>query len=240
MEQEQREREEERHRQAQEERLRAEAEQQLNEGARYLARLRPYPSSRTDGDGARALHLYACTARRPRAKLRCFGTGGAPMVFAVHGGAWAIPDEKKERPGQRRTAWPTKKRGTGPALDAVELAVRLLEDDPSLNAGRGCSLNAEGVPELDALIMEGPSLRAGAVAGVSLQHPISLARMVLEHTDHVMLAGPGAMAFAEEQGLARSEGLVTPEALEENATDAATDAGRRTWATDVGDGRDGR
>ena len=50
----------------------------------------------------------------------------------------------------------------------------------------------------------------------------------------------GAMAFAEEQGLARSEGLVTPEALEENATDAATDAGRRTWATDVGDGRDGR
>ncbi|CAJ1365902.1 unnamed protein product [Effrenium voratum] len=101
------------------------------------------------------------------------------------------------------------------AVDAVELAVRALEQEPSLNAGRGCSLNADGQPELDALLMEGSSRRAGAVAGVAVQHPISLARMVMERTEHVMMAGEGAMAFAREQEICDATDLVTAEALQE-------------------------
>jgi beta-aspartyl-peptidase (threonine type) len=90
----------------------------------------------------------------------------------------------------------------GAALDAVEAAVRVLEDDPQFNAGRGAVFTAQGRNELDAAIMDGATLKAGAVAGVThTRHPISLARTVMEKSKHVMLVGSGADAFSAEQGL---------------------------------------
>ncbi|HZG42248.1 MAG TPA: isoaspartyl peptidase/L-asparaginase [Longimicrobium sp.] len=89
-----------------------------------------------------------------------------------------------------------------PALDAVVAAITVLEDDPHFNAGRGAVFTHEGTNELDASLMDGASLRAGAVAGVTrVRNPITLARAVMEHSPHVMLMGPGAEAFAGEHGL---------------------------------------
>jgi beta-aspartyl-peptidase (threonine type) len=85
----------------------------------------------------------------------------------------------------------------GSALDAVEAAIKLLEDNPLFNAGRGAVFAADGTNQLDAAIMDGATLRAGAVADVQrTRHPISLARAVMERSPHVMLAGPGADVFA--------------------------------------------
>jgi beta-aspartyl-peptidase (threonine type) len=90
----------------------------------------------------------------------------------------------------------------GSALDAVEAAARLLEDDPMFNAGRGSVLTAEGMIELDAAIMDGRERRAGAVAGLrTTRAPISAARAVMEHSPHVLLTNEGADAFAVSQGL---------------------------------------
>ena len=90
----------------------------------------------------------------------------------------------------------------GSSLDAIEAAIRILEDDPLFNAGRGAVFTAEGKNELDAAIMDGATLKAGAVAGVtSTRHPISLARAVMEKSPHVMLIGAGADSFAGEKGL---------------------------------------
>ncbi|WP_052134179.1 isoaspartyl peptidase/L-asparaginase family protein [Sphingomonas sp. 37zxx] len=90
----------------------------------------------------------------------------------------------------------------GSALDAVEAAVRVLEDDPSFNAGRGAVFTYEGTNELDAAIMEGTTRKAGAVAGINAtKNPIGLARAVMENSPHVMLAGEGANRFSREQNL---------------------------------------
>ncbi len=90
----------------------------------------------------------------------------------------------------------------GAAVDAVEAVIRYLEDNPLYNAGRGAVFTSEGVNELDASIMTGSDLNAGAVAGVKdVRHPISAARMVMEKSVHVMLSGVGASEFAKEQGL---------------------------------------
>ena len=90
----------------------------------------------------------------------------------------------------------------GVALDAVEAAIVILEDDPQFNAGKGAVFTADGTNELDAAVMEGTGRKAGAVAGVTrTKNPIRLARAVMEHTPHVMLAGPGADAFALTTGL---------------------------------------
>ncbi len=90
----------------------------------------------------------------------------------------------------------------GTALDAVETAVRLLEDDPNFNAGRGAVFTYEGTHELDASIMDGSTRAAGAVADVSTtKNPIRLARAVMEKSPHVFLAGEGADRFSKEQGL---------------------------------------
>jgi len=151
-----------------------------------------------------------------RAKL----AGDAPICVIVHGGAWSIPDAIKEANLRACEAAATKAyavlRDRGTALDAVEAAVRSLEDDESLNAGRGCSLNELGEPECDSMIMEG-SLCCGAVAGVQVAHPVSLARRVMQGTEHVLLAGQGAMDFAAAEGMLPSsrEELVTPSAEEE-------------------------
>lgn len=90
----------------------------------------------------------------------------------------------------------------GTAVDAVEAAIQILEDDPLFNAGRGAVFTADGKNELDAAIMDGSNLKAGAVAGVTrTRHPISLARTVMEKSPHVMLIGAGADAFAAQVGL---------------------------------------
>lgn len=102
----------------------------------------------------------------------------------------------------------------GPSLDAVEAAVRVLEDDPQFNAGRGSVFTAEGRVECDAAIMDGCNRMAGAVAGVrSTRNPIVLARAVMEQSPHVFLAGSGADAFARAHGIeaAAPDWFETPE-----------------------------
>jgi beta-aspartyl-peptidase (threonine type) len=90
----------------------------------------------------------------------------------------------------------------GSALEAVQAAVRILEDDPIFNAGRGSCLTRAGTVEMDAAIMNGSALRAGAVAAVErVRNPIELARAVLDDGEHVLLAGAGALAFARERGV---------------------------------------
>jgi beta-aspartyl-peptidase (threonine type) len=133
-------------------------------------------------------------------------------AIAVHGGAGALapadltPDnERAYRHGLEqalRAGFEVLSKG-GASLDAVVAAVQVLEDDPLFNAGRGAVLNAGGVAELDASLMDGRDLRAGAVAGLRhVRSPIALARRVMDCSPHVMLAGPGAEEFALEQGMA--------------------------------------
>ena len=91
----------------------------------------------------------------------------------------------------------------GGAIDAVEAAVRALEDDPNFNAGRGAVLDRDGFAELDAAIMDGRDRSAGAVTQVrTIRNPILAARIVKDHTPHVLIAGPGAVRLAAEHGLA--------------------------------------
>ena len=94
----------------------------------------------------------------------------------------------------------------GSSLDAVEAAIRILEDDPLFNAGRGADFAADGRNELDAAIMDGATLEAGAVADVTrTRHPISLARAVMERSAHVLLSGAGADEFSVYAGLEQVE-----------------------------------
>ena len=104
--------------------------------------------------------------------------------------------------------WPRRRGGRevldkgGSSLDAVEAAIRILEDDPLFNAGRGADFTADGRNELDAAIMDGSSMKAGAVAEVTrTRHPISLARAVMEKSPHVILVGQGADEFSAYAGL---------------------------------------
>ena len=104
--------------------------------------------------------------------------------------------------------------GGGSALDAVEAAARVLEEDPAFNAGRGAVLSADGRCELDAAIMDGRDRRAGAVAGMTTTRaPVSAARAAMEHSPHVLLTYDGADAFARGQGLEQvaNDWFVTPE-----------------------------
>lgn len=144
--------------------------------------------------------------------------------MAIHGGAGAIdPDAPAEirqrwRDGLARALAVGREvlAGGGAALDAVERAVRVLEDDPAFNAGRGAVYTAEGTHELDASIMDGRTLACGAVAGVTtVANPVSLARLVMERTGHVLLAGGGAEAFATAAGVPRvaNDYFDTPERL---------------------------
>jgi len=91
--------------------------------------------------------------------------------------------------------------GGGSSLDAVESAIVILEDSPLFNAGKGAVFTHEGTNELDASIMDGSTMKAGAVAGLKhIKNPIRLARLVMDKSPHVMMAGEGAEAFAKEQG----------------------------------------
>ena len=130
-----------------------------------------------------------------------------PISIVVHGGAGDISPDRYEtaRQGCQEAAlvgWRVLQDG-GSALDAVEAAVRALEDNPAFNAGTGACLSAEGNIELDAGIMDGHTLNVGAVAGIELiKNPISLARKVLV-SPHVLLVGHGAEQFASEHGIPR-------------------------------------
>jgi beta-aspartyl-peptidase (threonine type) len=138
-------------------------------------------------------------------------SGSGKWAIVLHGGAGTI--DRKSMDAKTEAAYRASLSGAlqaaaavlnknGAALDAVERALNLLEDDPLFNAGRGAVFTAEGRNELDASIMDGATLSAGAVAGVlRTRHPISLARAVMEKSPHVMLAGPAADAFAAEKGL---------------------------------------
>ena len=130
-------------------------------------------------------------------------------VLLVHGGAGnprhgVVDDEPAVHQAMREAllAGYELLAGGAPALDAVETAVRLLEDCPLFNAGRGSVLNAEGHVEMDAAVMDGASQQPGACAGVvRVRHPVSLARAILEKTPHVLLVGEGALRYAEDAGL---------------------------------------
>jgi beta-aspartyl-peptidase (threonine type) len=137
--------------------------------------------------------------------------------FIIHGGAWNIPDEAVPdcRAGIRRAleaGWRALS-GSGTAIDAVEAAIVILEDDSTFDAGFGSHLNRDGHAQLDAIVMDGKTLKAGAVAAVEhIRNPIRLARLVLEKSEHMMLVAAGAEKFATEHGLAlsASEELIHP------------------------------
>ena len=133
------------------------------------------------------------------------------FALAIHGGAGTIarasltlPEEKQYRTALEvaLTIGYDLLRGGGAALDAVEAAVRSLEDCPLFNAGRGAVFTHDGHHEMDAAIMDGQHRLAGAVAGVrQVQNPIRAARLVMETTEHVLLGYPGADNLAREHGL---------------------------------------
>jgi L-asparaginase / beta-aspartyl-peptidase len=139
------------------------------------------------------------------------GDADKSWALAIHGGAGVI--ERGDLTAEKEIAYRAAllaamdagssvlRRG-GSSLEAVEAAIRVLEDDPLFNAGRGAVFTADGRNELDASIMDGATRRAGAVAGVTrTRHPISLALAVMQKSRHVMLAREGADQFSVEQGL---------------------------------------
>src|SRR5256886_6236416 len=144
------------------------------------------------------------TNNQPNMEIRKVG-------LAVHGGAGTIsrsemtPQREREyRAGLERAmtaGYEILKRG-GSSLDAAEAAVRVLEDDPHFNAGKGAVFTSIGTNEMDAAVMDGKTLSAGAVASLKhIKNPVSLARLVMEKSGHVMMDGEGAEAFAKENGV---------------------------------------
>jgi beta-aspartyl-peptidase (threonine type) len=127
-------------------------------------------------------------------------------VLVVHGGAWAMPDDMVEAHihGVRNAlaaGWSVLARG-GAALDAIEEAVVVMEDDETFDAGRGSFLNRDGRVQMDALIMDGATLRAGGVGCVErVRNPVRAARKILSESPHVYFVAEGAERFAEEHGV---------------------------------------
>lgn len=135
----------------------------------------------------------------------------SPAIVAIHGGAGTILREAMTADAEAQyraelaailaAAQKVLAEG-GSALDAVSVAVRMLEDCPLFNAGRGAVYTADGTHELDAAIMDGATLAAGAICcATRVRNPVLAARRVLEASEHVMFAGAGADAFAAAQGL---------------------------------------
>ena len=166
-----------------------------------------------------------------------------PAVIAIHGGAGPVPDvddgDEKDGgvpPWSRQAAGLTAAlragltvlSAGGPALDAVAAAVAVLEDDEQWNAGRGGALTAAGTVEMDAALADGRARRFGGVAAVTgVRHPVLAARAVMDTGRHVLLAGPGAEAFARDAGLAfeAAEWFVTDRRRRELARRTARPAG---------------
>jgi beta-aspartyl-peptidase (threonine type) len=147
------------------------------------------------------------------------------IAIAIHGGASSDSEFIRQHKAAYETglgaaiqaAYTVLKNG-GSALDAVELAVNYLEDDPLFNAGRGSALNHEGQVEMDAAIMDGRTLKAGAVAmAKGIKNPVSLAKKVLSETNHVLLSSDGAQKLAQDTGigLASDNYFVTDHQLNE-------------------------
>lgn len=171
------------------------------------------------GITALSLALGACTMTTqigdgPERTRTFLATPPAPIPawsIAIHGGAGVI--ERKNLTPEQDRAYRTALaeaieigadilRKGGDGIDAVEATAHYLEDNPLFNAGRGAAIDASGKATLDAAIMVGPGLKAGAVAGMlTTRHPISAARAVMEKTPHVFLIGDGADQFARDQGL---------------------------------------
>ena len=186
------------------------------------------PLPRAAALAALALLAAACAAAArgaPSDPGRGEGSGGAAPAAAqeprwgmvIHGGAGTIrredltPErEAAYRAGLERALMAghaVLARG-GVAMDAVEAAINVMEDDSLFNAGKGAVLTADGRAELDAAVMDGATLNAGAVAGLHhVRNPIDLARAVMEHSPHVMMIGDGAEVFARQRGIA----MVDPE-----------------------------
>lgn len=145
------------------------------------------------------------------ASTAVFAQDDASWSIVVHGGAGVI--ERDQLDAETEAAYRDALNlavvsggeilaNGGSALDAVEAVIRVMEDDPKFNAGRGAVFTSEGRNELDASIMRGSDMQAGAVSGVTqVRHPITLARLVMTDNPHVMLQGRGAETFAIEQGL---------------------------------------
>jgi beta-aspartyl-peptidase (threonine type) len=152
-----------------------------------------------------------------------WGSAAATWSVVVHGGAGDVsPEARAEHvAGCERAAAAAAQilAAGGGALDAVCRAVIVLEDDPLFNAGTGACLNADGLLELDASVMDGRDLRAGGVAALPpFTNPIAIARRVMEATPHVLLAGEGAARFAVGHGFARAD-----------ASTMITDTARKRW-----------
>jgi beta-aspartyl-peptidase (threonine type) len=146
-------------------------------------------------------------------------------VLVIHGGAWAIPDDMVDAHirgvnNALAAGWRVLERaGSGgcAALDAVEEAVVIMEDDDTFDAGRGSFLNRDGKVQLDALIMDGATLRAGGVGCVErLRNPVRAARKILSESPHVYFVAEGAERFAAEHGIALcdNQDLVIPREVE--------------------------
>ena len=127
-------------------------------------------------------------------------------ILLIHGGAWAMPDDavaahERGIASALTAGWSALSRG-GTAVDAVEAAVTIMEDDDTFDAGRGSFLTRDGRVQLDALLMNGADLRTGGVACVErLRNPIQAARLVLEKSPHVYFVGTGAERFATQNGM---------------------------------------
>lgn len=144
--------------------------------------------------------LFACTPHAP-----------SEYALVIHGGAGTI--ERANMPPEKEAEYrmvlnrvlamgDSVLKNNGSAIDAVELVIRAMEDSPLFNAGKGAVFANDGTNHLDASLMDGANLNAGAVAGVrTIKNPITAARVVMEQSVHVMLYGEGATAFAKEQGV---------------------------------------
>ncbi|GIK43752.1 MAG: peptidase T [Chloroflexota bacterium] len=150
-----------------------------------------------------------------------------PISLIVHSGAGDDIHDGLVEPFRRgvieaaKAGWVVLQNG-GSALDAVETAVRAMEDNPTFDAGRGSFPNQAGEIEMDAILMDGATLNNGAVAAIQrVAHPISVARLVMERTPHTLLVGAGAEAFARSMGVP----LVPTEALLVERNDAPPAAG---------------
>jgi len=153
--------------------------------------------------------LVSCSETSTPASSKIDPTSHSTTALVIHGGAGVIERDQLSEEDERDIratlnaaldAGYTILADHGSALDAVEAAVRVLEESPRFNAGKGAVFNALGGHELDASIMDGRSGQAGAVAGVrTVRNPVKLARLVMERTAHVMLMGDGAEQFADAQ-----------------------------------------